>query len=172
MTAIPTEYHCISCNARISSTDKYCPSCGADLAKVGRAISKTFTETIGFSDLFSSITVHNPKQVLKNCLKDKKWFEGIVLSATYFEYYGKKRLEELLKNKISPQRVNWLNLDALTILTFGLGIISQSTYCKIIEVKDKRNDLVHEPWTILELKDHEAQNLLEKGIECLDAIYC
>ncbi len=133
---------------------------------------KTIVERISFADLSSSITIHDPKKVLRNCLKDKEWFEGIVLSATYFEYYAKKRIETRLKGKIDSQRIDWLNLEALTILAFGLQIIDQSVYCKIIEVKDKRNDLVHEPWTILELKETEARHLLEKGIECLEAVYC
>lgn len=129
-------------------------------------------ESISFEDLSSSITIHDPKKVLGNCLKDKKWFEGIVLSATYFEYYAKKRIVTRLKGKIDSQRIDWLNLEALTILAFGLQIIDQSIYSKIIEVKDKRNDLVHEPWTILELHETEAKHLLEKGIECLEAVYC
>jgi hypothetical protein len=44
-------------------------------------------------NLCESIKIHNPKIILREALEQKKWFEGIVLSATFFEHYGLEKLK-------------------------------------------------------------------------------
>jgi uncharacterized protein YutE (UPF0331/DUF86 family) len=80
------------------------------------------------------------------------------------------RNSNLFNGVISEEKLNKLTLEAIILLMFGSGIINQTTYCKSMEIKEKRNALVHKPWANLTLDETEARHLLEKAIECLENI--
>ncbi len=44
------KYYCHQCNSEVKPEDKFCPKCGADLSKVGRAIKLEVYETLNLSD--------------------------------------------------------------------------------------------------------------------------
>jgi hypothetical protein len=46
------------------------------------------------------VIVESPTKTLKETIKNKEWFKGIVLSVTYFEHFGILMLKEHFKGKI------------------------------------------------------------------------
>jgi len=117
-----------------------------------------------------AILVYKPRVYILDALENKDWFKGIVLSATFFEHFGLERLKEHFKGKISPKRLEDLNLASIITLLFGCNIIDESTYTRMIEVKNKRNDLVHQPWENVVLSDKDGKTILKKALQCLKAL--
>jgi hypothetical protein len=102
-------------------------------------------------------------------LANKEWFKGIVLSATYLEHFGLERLRDYFKGKITNQRLKHLSLESIITLLFGCGLIDQNTYSRMIEIKDARNQFVHQPWANVTMTEKESETLLNKALQCLEA---
>ena len=117
-----------------------------------------------------AILVHKPRTSILEALRKEDWFKGIILSATYFEHFGLEKLKEYYQGKITPEKLNRLNLEQIILFLFGSGIIDQATYTKMIEIKDARNELVHEPWANVTLTENRGKVLIRKAIECLKAL--
>jgi len=113
------------------------------------------------------VLVHKPRASILEALRKEDWFKGIVLSATYFEHFGLEKLKEHYQGRITPEKLNRLSLEQIILFLFGSGIIDQATYTKMIEVKDARNELVHEPWANVTLTEKRGKALIRKAIECL-----
>lgn len=59
----------------------------------------------------------------------------------------------------------------MIILLYGSGLINGNTYSKMMEIKKKRNKLVHDSWTQqIELDPQDAEKLIKKAIECLEIL--
>lgn len=115
------------------------------------------------------VFVFGPRKVITDALRNKEWFKGIVLSATYFEHFGLEKLRAHFKGKISEERLNGLSLESIITLLFGCGLIDQNTYTRMIEVKDRRNAFVHQPWANITITDQEGEIILKKALQCLEA---
>lgn len=118
-----------------------------------------------------AFVVFGPLKTLKEAMKDKDWFRGIVLSATYFEAYGKLKIREHLdKNKIiiSKEKIEGLKLNQVITLMYALKIIDMKTYQTMLKIKNKRDDLVHKIHEIYRIKKEDpkliqkAYNIIEK----------
>jgi len=107
----------------------------------------------------------SPPEILQDAIDKGEWFKGMVLSAAFFEHFGSLKLKNHFQGRISEGKIDGLGLSEIIIFLFGLKLISQTAYAKMIEVKDKRNDLVHKPFT--EVKSEEARRLVQNAIECL-----
>ena len=117
------------------------------------------------------VVVESPITTLEKTIKNKDYFKGLVLSATYFEHFGLMRLKERFKGEIKEKKIKNLQLGTIIILLYGSGLIDTNTYSKMMEIKDKRNDLVHTTWTPeLDLNPKDAEKLIKKAIECLKAL--
>lgn len=107
----------------------------------------------------------SPRDILEDTIEKGEWFKGIVLSAAFFEHFGSLRLRNHFQGTISEDKIKNLTLMEIIIFLFGLKLIAQPSYTKMIRVKEKRNDLVHEPFT--KVDPEEAKHLIQDAIECL-----
>ena len=117
----------------------------------------------------SALIVFPPIRTLEETIKnlDKDWFKGVVLSATFFENFGAEKLKKKYHGRIDPKRIENLPLEQIIMSLYISGLIDQPTYSKMIEVKRKRDGLVHTPWANVAMDPAEAKKLIEKAIECL-----
>ena len=117
--------------------------------------------------------VANPIQKLEKCIKDKEWFKGIVLSTAFFEGVGTIVLSTHFKGHIAPEKIEHIrSLDQIILLLYASEIIDQSTYSKMIEVNQFRNNLVHiKPFAIPQkIQPKKAKRIIKKAIVCLEAL--
>jgi len=118
--------------------------------------------------------ISDPIQVLRKCIKDKKWFEGIVLSTTFFEGVGTGVLKAHFQNRIDAKKFERIrSVEQIIVLLHASGIIKEPTYSKMVEVNKFRNSMVHfelsTPQPQLEPK--EAKRIIQKAISCLGILY-
>ena len=114
------------------------------------------------------VIVESPIKTLKETIKSKEWFKGIVLSVTYFEHFGLLKLREHFNDRIDENKLKHLGVEQMIILLYGSGLIDGNTYSKMMKIRKKRNKLVHDPWKQqIELDSQDAEKIIKKAIECL-----
>jgi len=111
-----------------------------------------------------------PIPMLKEAIKKEKWFSGIVMASAFFELVGLELLKRKFKNKISSEKLENLRLEQIILVLYGSKIINQPTYTKMMEVKDVRNRIVHNPHELEKLKEKDARKLIKNAIDCLKAL--
>ena len=111
---------------------------------------------------------NSPREMLEASIQNRDWFRGAVVSATLLEHYGSLILQNKLHGKVASERLKNLTLEQIIVFLRALGVINQATYDKMLRIKDKRNDLTHEPFA--ELNPEDAESLVREAIECLDAL--
>ncbi len=109
-----------------------------------------------------------PIPTLREAIKQKQWFSGIVMSTAFFEVWGLELLKEKFQGKIADDRLERLRLEEIILLLYSSKIIDQRTYTKMMEVKEVRNRIVHNPYKLLELEKPET--LISKAVDCLMAL--
>lgn len=142
-----------------------CPEVGPGAIPTSMVNMLTRDVEVGTRSLFAGKT---PRQMLDNAIRQREWFRGIVLSAALIEHFGSIILQNHLRDKISSERLKRLKLEHIIIFLYALNLINQPTYSKMIEIKDKRDDLAHNPFT--ELDPEQAELLIRKAIECLETL--
>jgi len=92
-----------------------------------RALSKRFVEGIAevWQDVLKRWGISEPTVVLNECIERGEWFKGIVLSTAFFEGVGRKILENDLKGKIKPERLNNLGLELIIMFLYALGKLTK-----------------------------------------------
>ena len=122
-----------------------------------------------FEFLMKRWGIRDPITVLTECIEQREWFKGIVLSTAFFEGMRRKVLLDHFKGRMCPERIEHLrSLEQIIMFLYASGIIDQSTYSKMIEVNKFRNNLVHlEPFTEPKLQPRAAEKTIEKAISCL-----
>lgn len=116
----------------------------------------------------TQLKLQAPIQTLREAIEQKQWFSGIVLGTAFFEVWGLELLKEHFKGKISEDKLEDLRLEEIILLLYSSKIIDQPTYTRIMEVKEVRNRIVHNPYELLELDRPET--LIKKAIDCLKAL--
>lgn len=119
--------------------------------------------------LVQYVKISAPIPTLRETIKQRKWFYGIVMATAFFEVFGLELLKAKFKGKISKDKLEHLRLEHIILLLYSSRIIDQPTYTKMMEVKEVRNKVVHDPFES-ELEDAEAEKLIEKAIDCLKAL--
>ena len=122
-----------------------------------------------FEALVEYLKITAPIPTLREAIEQKRWFYGIVMATAFFEVFGLELLKEKFKGKISGDKLEHLRLEQIILFLHSSEIIDQPTYTKMMEVKEVRNNITHNPFEV-ELKDDEAKNLIEKAIDCLKAL--
>lgn len=107
----------------------------------------------------------SPRDILKDAIKKGEWFKGIILSSAFFEHFGSLKLRENFQGSISDDKIRNFNLGELIVFLFGLKLLTQNGYSKIMRVKNKRDDLAHYPFAKTDPK--EAERLILDAIDCL-----
>jgi len=120
---------------------------------------------VGARTVFAQKT---PRRMLEEAISERAWFRGIVLSAALFEHFGSLILQNYLHNKVSSEKLKRLTLERIIIFLYALNLIDQPTYSKMFEIKDKRDELAHNPFAGLD--PEQAERLIKKAIECLEAL--
>lgn len=95
---------------------------------------------------FTVARVPKPIDVIEDSIKKKKGFEGIILANVFFENFAYRIISKYLENNnrnISRNKLDNMTLNDYILFLYGAGIINQVNYTKMIEVKNKRNELVH-----------------------------
>jgi hypothetical protein len=113
-----------------------------------------------------------PTKVLQTHIDKKQWLEGIVVSTAFFESFGVTKLRVHFKGEIKEEKLERLGLEEIIILLRASGIINQPTYSKMMNIKDVRNKLVHDPTMTYKLEYTKSKKLLEEAIECIKELGC
>ena len=129
---------------------------------------KALKEVTRHIESLKEILIFSPVTILKQRIDNMRWFEGVVLSAVFLEVYGVIWLKVYFGNKIDPQRIERLSLEQIIMFLYGLGIVNQDIYSKMMGIKNARNNLLHYPMKLLYAS--EAKKIIEKGIKCLEAL--
>jgi hypothetical protein len=125
-----------------------------------------------------------PIDLLKEAIENKKWFEGLILSATFFELFGfitLKTYYEVKKGKTYRTKIGELlkrmGLMNKILLLYLCDFIRPKTYDKMRRIVKERNNLVHRVRRInndfafeteISTEDKEkAIKLTAEAIECL-----
>lgn len=114
--------------------------------------------------------VFKPIENLREAIEKQEWFKGIILSALYIEHFGMQKLKSNFKGKISSDKFRNLDLIHIILLLFASNCIDQPTYTKMNDVRDKRNDIIHDVWEKLRINPNDAKSLIEKAIECIEKL--
>ncbi len=166
-----------------------CPICGEGVfqKEIKKDNKKLFVYSCGCKCRATRLVLYystkgiipSPVPTLKEIIHKKEWFKGLILSVTYFEYYGKQVLKEYFDSNNLRISINNMSIDTLLDFLYACKIITHSIYCKMNEVRKKRNDIVHmgkefKDIRLLNLKEEkEMENLLIKAIECIKfLLYC
>lgn len=109
-----------------------------------------------------------PIPTLREAIEQEQWFSGIVMGTAFFEVWGLELLKEKFEGKISADKLERLRLEEIILFLYSSEIIDQPTYAKMMELKEARNKIVHNPYELLELD--KPKILIEKAIDCLKAL--
>jgi hypothetical protein len=108
---------------------------------------------------------------LTDSLNNQRWFEGIVLAASYYKLIALDKLQQHLKEKNIPfDATNYkrIGLKALIIFLYGLGVICKNEYNIMINFTSKRNKIADGDVNII--TPEEGKNLINDGIYCLKSL--
>lgn len=112
----------------------------------------------------------SPYPILEETIEQKRWLSGIIVATAFFEIIGLHRLKEQFKERISGDRFQHLTLEQIILVLHASGIIDQPTYSRMMEVREVRNKIVHNPTELDSLKDSKAKRLIESAIGCLKTL--
>ena len=108
---------------------------------------------------------------LTNSLNNQRWFEGIVLAASFYKLIAIDKIQQHLKVKNIPlDAANYkrIGLKALIIFLYGLGVICKKEYDIMINFTSKRNKIVD--GDVNTITPEEGNNLINDGIYCLKSL--
>jgi hypothetical protein len=128
----------------------------------------------------------NPIAKLHKAIREENWFEGLILSCTYFEMFGVLSLKTYFEtiSNVEPKQHGIISVFlgraqlAPTIkLLYFCGLVSSKTYAHMMKIKDARNKIVHRtkvkdkafviPEEINNESKTKALKLIEDAIECI-----
>jgi hypothetical protein len=130
-------------------------------------------ELLGFFSAFATVSaIQNPAKALEDKIKRKSWFEGVILAAALLESIGMAKLKTYYKKRAVDdlQTVDRLNCGKIAVYLFGVGLVDQPTYSKMILIDRQREELVKKIRDQYKLKPEEAEKIIRKAIECLEAL--
>jgi len=119
-----------------------------------------------------------PIEELMKLYEGKRWFEGLVLACAYFQNIGLIKIREYAKinddlffgsKKIKKMR---LHLDEVLVFLHTIGIIDKKQYSMMDEIREERNDLVHDPEHLefFEKNPDYSKKLFQNAIRCLEKL--
>lgn len=121
-------------------------------------------------EVFSRLVVigafQDPIRALKHKIRNKEWFEGVIMASTLLESIGLARLKAHLKRKISWKRIERLSFEQSIMFLYGIGLINRGSYSKMMQIRDERNKLAHKVYDQYALSPEKAHKLVRKAIEC------
>jgi len=150
-------------------------SCGHS----SRAYSRTIAENVAVSDTASWVIIKDPIGEIKEAKDKKDYYKLFSYACSVFEYYGRQILVwQFNKNNtpVSKDKLQHITLETIIVMLYTHKIIDQPTYTKIIEVKNFRNDFIHENYSVTYtpaiLKDAESKSKFAfESIETLKKVY-
>jgi len=165
--------------------DELCPKCGSGIFKrscevngvtiykiysCGHKITLSNTEPLYETQLY---IIQDPITTLEKAILNENWFTGVILSATYLEIYGKKKIKQFFEEhgiKLSHKEKDItedLNLFRTIKFLYNFGIIDKKMYEKMEEIRRERNKLVHEEGKIHRQDICKARKLIEDSIDII-----
>lgn len=139
----------------------------------GKSVEAKGNIGIGFGDSIDVILVRNPLRFLTDEVAEGRLIEGLVVSVSYFEYFGAKKLEEYFQSKgipVIPMKIKEMRVAKITALLEGFGLISHEIHSSMGEVCEERNKVVHKLSNPDTIDKSKAKEMIEKAIECLEAL--
>jgi hypothetical protein len=128
----------------------------------------------------------HPIAKLQKAILEKNWFEGLILSCTYFEMFGFLSLETSYEEigNVEPKQHGIISdflgraqLAPTIRLLYICGLVSSNTYANMMEIKKARDKIVHRtevknnafiiPEEINDKSKTKALKLIEDAIDCL-----
>lgn len=129
--------------------------------EVGRGVIPVDLKIILKEDLKIGAEVlgkNSPRQILEDAIRNSEWFKGIILSGALVEHFGAQALKVHTKGGIKLRKLN-IRLWQILRLLFDYGLLPEPVYSKMNTMKEKRNDLSHEPFG--EVDPEEAEGIIE-----------
>jgi hypothetical protein len=124
------------------------------------------TDTLEFK--IKVILKHPPIEELKEALASKRYFEGLVLSTSYYEITAIDKIKQFLEKKelnISINNFGRIGLSQILVFLYSHKLINHNDYCHMNELIGYRNKIVHREANKIDEKD--AIRLINDGIICL-----
>lgn len=121
-----------------------------------------------FSRLAAIGAIQDPIMAIKNKIRRKAWFEGVILAAVLLESLALARLKRNLKGKVSWKRLEHLSFEQVIIFLYGLELIGPETYRRMMRIRDERNKLVHKVYDQYVLDNKKAEKLMLEAIKCFE----
>jgi hypothetical protein len=117
---------------------------------------------------------------LEDLIEAENWYVGILLSSSILEDMGKRRLKLIFKERMDSNKIDRLKLEEIIMLLLASGAIDFKMYQKLMEVKEARNRLAHDPFKAMSLflqtglsnnkESQHARSIIKKAALCLRAI--
>jgi hypothetical protein len=124
-----------------------------------------------FSALAGVYAIQDPVKALEDKIKRKSWSEGVILAEALLESIGKTKLRVHFQSRLDDLSIiDHLSAEKTAMFLFGLGIIDQPNYSRMVEVYQKKEELVRQIRGQYRLKPEEAEHMIRKAIECLVAL--
>ena len=114
----------------------------------------------------------NPVADIAQALMKDNWFETVVFSAVYLEFFCSKLLRE--KGGVNHNKIQKMRIYALNKKLRDSGLIGNDTYSKIDRVREVRNGVVHDPKVMQALDKvvaFEVTNLTFESLKDLEPYY-
>jgi Zn-dependent peptidase ImmA (M78 family) len=123
-----------------------------------------------FSSLAAVYSIQDPIKALEDKIKKKAWFEGVILATALLESISVTKLRVYYQDKLDDLgKIDNLSFEKIAMFLFGLGIINQSTYSRMIIINQQKKELTKNIRLQYKLKPKEAENIIGKAIECFKA---
>ena len=130
-------------------------------------------DQIKLHDSVSVILVRSPFRALKEAIENKRWFEGITMSAVFIERFATDKLMEYFHSKqvpMKPKRIARLGYTGVINLLLDFEIIDNFVHSKMVDVRKERNRVLHEEKRPDAIDPEKATIIMEKAMECLKAL--
>jgi hypothetical protein len=85
---------------------------------------------------------------LDELAETENWYVGILLSASFLEDVGKRRLKLIFKERIDANKIDRLRFEEVIMLLLASGEIDCKMYQQLMEVREARNKLAHDPFNV------------------------
>lgn len=125
-----------------------------------------------FVELKAGFIVINPIPEIQEARKNRNYFLAFILAVSHFEYYGYRAFK--IRNLIVDKGSRYITVTKIIKRLKKNGLIDESIYKKMQEVKEKRNELVHpkckEAITMRYIITKNDESLLDKAIQCIEAL--
>jgi uncharacterized protein YutE (UPF0331/DUF86 family) len=140
-----------------------------------RRFYRTLVDGVTISDSVEISLIIDPRRDVEESLRNKDYFKAATLLSAVLEYYGKLAIDKRLeseKHGVDWEKIERLHLPEVSLLLYGLGIITQACYARLMQLVKLRNSLLHvkDAAEFRRSSGPEAEATVRNALECIDML--